>query len=279
MVPCLHPTTAGRQLDLPDYLQLAHNAGFTLADWDVRDIYRRVSSEGLASVQALFSKQAVAWAGFGLPIDLFAGEDQFEAAFRLLPELCRVAQHFAVTRAMTWLWPSVDVAPVPLILRIIARSRQVADLLAPYNIRFGLEFVGPHHLRNKRYPLLWTLTDLLAVVDAIDRPNVGVLLDSYHWYTSESTLSELQRLPVSKIVEVHINDAAAGPTDAHDQERYLPGEGIIDLKTFLGYLAAGGYNGPLSLEILRKTPPQGSPESVAKQAFEGLTRLIQETQA
>lgn len=274
MIPCLHPTTAGQRLDLPDYLQLAHRAGFSLVDWDISDIHQRVQRDGLERVRSLFAASQVTWAGFGLPIDLFADDSSFHAALDRLPALCQVASDFQVTRSMTWLWPSVDVEPVPLILRIIARCRQVADLLSPYHIQFGLEFVGPHHLRNKRYPLIYTLTEMIALIDAIDRPNLGVLLDSYHWYTSESNLQELQRLPVSKVVEVHINDARLEPKAAHDQERCLPGEGQIDLVTFLRYLAQGGYDGPLSLEILRRTPPQDAPEVVASQAYQGLSKLI-----
>lgn len=274
MVPCLHPTTAGHRLDLPDYLRLARDTGFPLVDWDVTDIHSRIERDGLDAVQRLFSENQVAWAGFGLPIDLFADDDGFEEALSRLPDLAQVAETFQATRSMTWLWPSVDVKPVPLILRLIHRCRQVADLLAPYHIRFGLEFVGPHHLRNKKYPLLYTLTDMIALIEAIDRPNVGVLLDSYHWYTSESSLEELQILPVSKVVEVHINDASLNPQEAHDQERCLPGEGQIDLLTFLRYLADGGYDGPLSLEILRRTPPEASPEIVAQKAYQGLSQLI-----
>jgi hypothetical protein len=38
-------------------------------------------------------------------------------------------------------------------LALALRFRLIANVLAPYGIRLGLEFVGPHHLRNKAYPL------------------------------------------------------------------------------------------------------------------------------
>jgi 4-hydroxyphenylpyruvate dioxygenase len=80
---------------------------------------------------------------------------------------------------------------------------------------------------------------------------------------------------VAKLVEVTINDPDRAPGDANDQERMLPGQGRIDLNTFLKYLSDGGYGGPLSLEILRKEPPGQPAEVVAKEAYSALTRLIQ----
>ena len=50
----------------------------------------------------------------------------------------------------------------------------------------------------------------LELLAAIDRPNVGLLLDSFHWYTAEGTLGELQGLTASEVVYVHVNDAPAG---------------------------------------------------------------------
>ena len=276
VIPCLHPSTPGRRLDLPEYLAVAQEAGFSLVDWDAGDILGRVERDGLEAVKRLFSDHRVSWAGFGVPTDLFADEATFQASLERVARVGHVAHQFHATRAMTWLWPSIDEPPVAVALQIVRRARQVADLLAQSEVQLGLEFVGPHHLRNKKYPLLHSLTDMLALIDAIDRPNVGVLLDSYHWYTSESSLEELQTLPVAKVVEVHINDATKSPPEAHDQDRVLPGEGQIPLKTFLSYLGKGGYEGPLSLEILRQRPPEDPPSVVARRALEGLSRLIEQ---
>lgn len=279
MVPCLHPTTAGHQLDFAQYLTLARQSGFTMADCNVVEVKRWVDKEGMAGVQRRFHAAGVAWAGFGLPLNLLAEEAAFEAALAQLPSYCEIAAGLGVTRTVTWLPPSVDVDPAPLLLRVAQRTRRICDLLVSYPIRLGLEFVGPHHLRHQRYPFIHTLGDLLLLIDLVDRPNAGVLLDSYHWYTAETTAAELERLSVRKVVEVHINDTALPPNQAHDQDRLVPGEGRIDLPNFLRWLHAAGYQGPLALEILRKSPPVEPAEAVAGRAFEALSRLIGEVAA
>lgn len=274
MIPCLHPTTAGARMNLEEHLALAEATGFPLVDWDVVDIHRRVQAQGIEAVKELFQRHHVGWGGFGIPLDLFAPDARFQEQLARIPDLAATAAALGAVRTMTWLWPSIDEPPVPVAIRVVLRTRAVADLLQAHGIRLGLEFVGPHHLRHKPYPFLHRLTDLLALIAAVDRPNVGVLLDSYHWYTTGADAEELHRLSVSQVVYVHLNDTDRPPDEAVDNERLLPGEGRIDLATFLAYLAAGGYDGPLSLEILRREPPQEPPLEVAKRAYANLAGLL-----
>jgi sugar phosphate isomerase/epimerase len=82
-------------------------------------------------------------------------------------------------------------------------------------------------------------------------PNVGLLHDCFHWYTSGGTLAELTQLNNADVVSVHINDGqpGRGPETQIDQERALPGEhGVIDIKGYLHGLRAISYDGPITVE-------------------------------
>jgi sugar phosphate isomerase/epimerase len=86
-------------------------------------------------------------------------------------------------------------------------------------------------------------------------PNVGLLLDCWHWYTSHGTLEELHTLRPEQVVYVHVNDAPSGiPVDEQlDHVRALPGEtGVIDIAGFLGVLQSIGYDGPVVPEPFKK---------------------------
>jgi sugar phosphate isomerase/epimerase len=86
-------------------------------------------------------------------------------------------------------------------------------------------------------------------------PNVGVLLDCWHWYTSGGTTKDIRGLRPAQVVYVHVNDAPAGvPVDAQvDNVRALPGEtGVIDIAGFLRALEAIGYDGPVTPEPFSK---------------------------
>ena len=112
------------------------------------------------------------------------------------------------------------------------------------------------------------------LIDAVERDNVGVLLDSYHWYTTGQSVQELALIPLEKLVHVHLNDTLNSPEEAHDQERLLPGDGMIDLTGFLRGIQAKGYTGPLSIEVLRKQAPAEAPDVIIKHAFSLVESLL-----
>ena len=65
-------------------------------------------------------------------------------------------------------------------------------------------------------------------------PNVGLLLDVCHWHHSGGTTQDIVTAGRERIVHVHFNDAPNLPPDQiRDNQRLLPGEGVINLTGFL----------------------------------------------
>jgi len=96
------------------------------------------------------------------------------------------------------------------------------------------------------------MKDLLA---EIGQPNVGFVLDSWHWFNARETEADLLTLANKDVVSVDLNDAPAGvPIDQQmDLKRELPcATGVIDVKTFLGALVKIGYDGPIRAEPFNK---------------------------
>ena len=137
----------------------------------------------------------------------------------------------------------------------VARLGPVAAILAEHGCALGLEFIGPKTLRDtRRHPFVHTLDGALELGAAFG-PNVGLLLDCWHWYTAHDTLERLRALRPEQIVHVHINDAPLDiPIDEQiDNRRALPGEtGVIDIVGFLGALHAIGYDGPVTAEPFKQ---------------------------
>jgi sugar phosphate isomerase/epimerase len=106
---------------------------------------------------------------------------------------------------------------------------------------------------------------------------VGLVLDSWHWYTAGEDEAELLSLSSRDVVACDLNDAPAGIVvdEQRDSVRELPcATGVIDLKTFLGTLLKIGYDGPVRAEPfradLRKLPNEEAVAETAramKQAF------------
>jgi sugar phosphate isomerase/epimerase len=258
MRACANPSTAGRQMEFPDYLKAASAAGFRCVDMDGS----AVKKYGLQTVKEWLKEYGLSVGAAGLPAPLNRTDEEFREALPGVREQAELLQALGVTRMVTWLPPSGDALPFLFACDVVSRARACAGVLENYGLRLGLEFVGPYHLRGGRYPYLHSLPQTIRLLDAIDRENVGVLLDSYHWYANGGDPAELRQLPLSRIVHVHINDTDKSPEEAHDFQRLLPGEGRIDLAAFVGYLAESGYDGPLSVEVLRQEPPKEEPEVV-----------------
>jgi sugar phosphate isomerase/epimerase len=131
------------------------------------------------------------------------------------------------------------------------RFKPIAKILGDYGCSLGLEFIGPKTLLNSfKFPFIYKMQDMLALGSEIG-PNVGVLLDCWHWYTSGGTLNDLHGLVPAQIVYVHVNDAPFGINvdEQVDNVRALPGEtGVIDIAHFLQAINQIGYDGPVTPE-------------------------------
>ena len=188
-----------------------------------------------------------------LPVEFRRDEDRFEKDLTQLPKRAAVLKQLGVTRVATWIMPGHrELTYLQNFEQHKRRFREVAKVLKDGGIRLGLEFVGPRTSRARnRFPFICTQHDAMELAQAIGTGNVGLLLDSWHWYTSHGTVEELLQLSNKDIVHVHVNDAPSDiPVDEQvDNRRRLPvTTGVIDLKGFINALAKTGYDGPVECE-------------------------------
>ena len=144
-------------------------------------------------------------------------------------------------------------------------------MLQKSNLRLGMEFLGPLYMRQgpgrdgqPRTPFIWTLPETVALAKDCG-PNMGAVLDVWHWHHSGGTIADILAAGGDRIVHVHISDAKpAPPEDVRDNQRFMPGEGSIDLIGFLQALKKIGYADGVSPEPLGRIPPEMSAEDGAK---------------
>ena len=216
--------------------------------------------------------QGIRYGTAGLPVEFRRDEDRFKADMLGLPKRADLLRRLGVSRVATWVPPgSNDLTYLEQFRLLERRFRQMATVLKDQDLRLGLEFVGPRTSRSRfRYAFICAQQDMMELVQAIGTGNVGLLLDSWHWYTSHGTVEELKRLTDRDIVHVHVNDAPAGiPVDQQvDSRRKLPvTTGVIDMKGFINALAHIGYDGPIECEPfdqeLRSLPPEDAIRATA----------------
>jgi sugar phosphate isomerase/epimerase len=246
----LSPGAIGIRTDLAGAVELAARHGWQGLDLPVVEAAKMAAEHSPAAVAALFERARLRPGGWGLPVNWRAAYGQ--EALDALDEQAALAQQLGCTRVYTWLLPSSDELPFrENFAHHVARLQPIAAVLERHGCRLGLEFIGPRTMREgKHYGFIYSLEGMLGLAQAIG-PNVGLLLDSWHWYTSLGTLADIRGLRADDVVYVHINDAPDGvAVEAQiDQVRRLPGAtGVIDLTGFLGALREIGYDGPVTPE-------------------------------
>lgn len=248
MKPSLNGVIFGTGLSFEEQVRLASDVGFAGIDTGIEAIAHLIDQRGLTGAREFFDACAVQPAVWGFNVDWRGSNDSYRESLDGLTRWAEVAREIGCPRCCTWLPPSVDDAAA---LRKLAvkRFRESAEILAAQGCRLGLEWVGPKTSRQSGQEFIYRMDQLLEMIDEIGRPNVGLLVDSFHWFTAGHTVEELVRVPKERVVHVHINDAPDRPRDEQiDMERLLPGEGVIDLAGFLGALRQIGYEDYMGVE-------------------------------
>jgi sugar phosphate isomerase/epimerase len=246
----------GVRADQREAVDLAHEHGFESVAPDP-GFLGRLSDAQLEELLAKMKEKNLVWGAAGLPVNFRADEAAFTEGLKRLPEMAKALQRAGAGRVGTWLAPCHPARTYLVNFRLHAvRLREIAKILGDCGQRLGLEYVGPKtSWTAARYPFIHTMLEMKELIVEIGRDNVGLVLDSWHWYTAGETEAELLTLSGNDVVACDLNDAPAGvPVDQQrDGSRELPAAtGVIDLKTFLGALVTIGYDGPVRAEPFNK---------------------------
>ena len=205
-------------------------------------------------------------------------EVQWRAGMEVVPAAARSARRLGFTRTLMTVLPFHDELPFALnFAQHVQRVRELADRLAAHGIVLGLEYLAPEsRRRGHRYSFVHNLDGLRELCRAAARPNVGLVLDSFHWYCAAETNADILSLAPAEIVTVHLSDAVAG-LDRRQQQafaRELPGAtDIIDNAGFVAALKAIGYRGPIGCEPMNRAFAALAPERAVTAAAAALRRV------
>jgi sugar phosphate isomerase/epimerase len=274
MIPSLSAVTAGSGLPLPEYIELARRHGFSGVEYSIEALAALVQERGFEEVAALFEgAPKVLPVVFGLPVEWRKDEETFQAGMEKLSGLADLAEDFDCTRCTTYVVPDNGEPLSEYSSRSIRRLGEIGRVLMEQGVRFGLEFIGPNHLRPNPdnawfYDIHGALDTVAQIEEQFELENIGLLIDAWHWYTAGNTMMDLAAIPLEKIVHVHINDAPdIAREEQIDNVRLLPGaSGVIDITGFLSTLNALGYDGPVAVETFSAQLNALSPDDAAAQA-------------
>ena len=198
-------------------------------------------------------KRNLKFGAAGLPVEFRKDAETFNSDLKKLPAASAILERAGIGRVSTWIMPCSDGLTYLQNFRQHAeRLRLCAQVLADHGQKLGLEYVSPRTLwRSQKYPFIHTLSEMKELLAAIGTDNLGIQLDSWHWFNAQETQQDLLILRAQDVITVDLNDAPTGLTldQYRDDSRELPAAtGVIPVKQFLDALLQIGYDGPIQAE-------------------------------
>src|SRR3954452_4348311 len=256
----LNSVLLSNRVQWPEFARLAAKVGFPGTDV----MLKAALQEGATSTVALLKELNLRPAVLDFPVEFRKDDSAFESTLPALRPAAEFGAAISCPRMVTYITSSSDTPKEELRTVYKRRFTACAQGLAEHGVRLGLEFLGPLHIRKAhKYEFIWQMNDMLEFAKECG-PNVGLLLDSWHWHHAGATTEDIIAAGRDRIVHVHFNDSPnLPPEQIHDNQRLLPGEGVINLTGFLQALQRIHYNDALSVEVFGRTKDM-TPEASAK---------------
>ncbi len=200
----------------------------------------------------------LSWGPTGVRPFFSPDQPDLEQKLKQLSKTASILGPIGVTRAFTWLMPGSDTLTYRKNFRLHAeRLREICRLLADHNISFGIEYLGTKTLVLRfKYPFVQTLAEARELTAEVGTSNIGIALDSWHWFQAGDTEADILTLKNTDVICADICDAPAdvAKNQMPDSPRRLPcTTGVIDVKSFLSGLVKIGYDGPVGTEPFDKS--------------------------
>lgn len=146
---------------------------------------------------------------------------------------------------------------------------EIAIIAEAYGISLAFEFLGQPDCSVQ------TLALADEIVRKTGRENVGLVIDSFHFYAGGSTIESIDALDPARLFIFHINDAEDLPRNQlEDRHRLLPGLGILPLTEIIRALRRIAYDRVASVEIFRPEYWERDPFQLAQDARMAVTQVL-----
>jgi sugar phosphate isomerase/epimerase len=269
----------GVQADQRSAVELAHAHGFESVEAMPSDL-ARMSPEEVKELLAGMKSKNLGFGAAGLPVEFRQDEGKFVESLKAFPKLADALQRAGVTRVGTWITPgSNSLTYLQNFKQHARRLREIVEILRDRGMKLGLEYVGTKTLRDRfHYEFIHTMAETKELIAEIKLPEVGFVLDSWHWWNADETADDILTLKGEQVVAVDLNDAPAGiPKEQQvDGRRELPlATGVINASSFLNALNKIGYDGPVRAEPFNKALNDLDNDAACAKASEALHKAFE----
>ena len=259
--------------DLVSDIRSASAAGFDCLEIWASKLKDFLKSQSAADLKSLFEEHRIEpYSINSIERITFRERDAHATLLIECDELCSIASQIGC--------PYIVVVPSPLPpdiahVDVIGESARVLDELGAiaerHRVGLAFEFLGQPDCSVQ------TLERASEIVGRLTRSNVGLVIDSFHFYAGGSRIESIDALDVDKLLIFHINDAEDLPRgQLEDRHRLLPGLGILPLQEIIAALRRIRYDRVVSVEIFRPEYWARDPQELARDARAAVRTVLSE---
>jgi 2-keto-myo-inositol isomerase len=166
--------------------------------------------------------------------------------------------------------PRADASRAEIVAESVRVLGELCDIAAGHDVSLAFEFLGQTDCSVQ------TLDLAHEIVRATERKNLGLVIDSFHFYAGGSTVEMIEAVDPKLIYVFHINDAENLPREQLlDKHRLLPGLGILPLREIIAAFRKIGYDRVASVEIFRPEYWDRDPFELARDAHQATTQVLE----
>jgi sugar phosphate isomerase/epimerase len=276
------PSLLGISGHQSEIIELALTYAFAGMDLNIADFATRVRLKGLPYARRLIDSARIRIGTFQLPIDWDTDDETFHKDLKKLQEYADAAAAVGCTRCITTLSPAGDQRPYHENFEFHRRRfQEIASVFKTVDISLAVGFLAAEYLRrNQAFQFIHDLDALILLLNMIDSPNVGLLLDVWEVFACGGSLETIRKIPKNQIVAVQIAELPAQTplNELDEKSRLLPDSqnGRIGVVSILSHLAEIGYEGPVTVKPCRAAFPSRRRDTVVKLTSESLDKVWRE---
>jgi sugar phosphate isomerase/epimerase len=274
-----NPTYLGISGHQSEVIELALTYNFSGMDLNIGDFATRVRLKGLPYARRLIDSAKVRIGTFQLPVDWDADDEYFAKELKKLQEYADAASAIGCTRCTAVIAPAGDKRPYHENFEFHRRRfQEIAAVLKTVDLKLAIGFQAAEYLRrNQAFQFIHDLDALTLLINMIDSPNVGLLLDVWDVFAAGGTLESIRKIPKHQIVAVNVAEISSQTplAELDEKSRLLPDieNGQIGVVSIMSHLSEIGYDGPVTVKPCRAAFSTRKRDTIVKLTSEALDKI------
>jgi 2-keto-myo-inositol isomerase len=258
--------------DLATDVRAAEAAGFDYLEIWAAKLREFLKNHGVADLKALFDQSKVK------PLSINSIEHvtfREAAAYAKIKAECEEFCSIAAAISCPYVvivpgkFPPGGLSSYEVIEETVSVLRELASIAERHGVALAFEFLGQKDCSVQ------TLELADEIIQKVNRRNIGLVIDSFHFHTGGSTIKMIDAIDPKRLFIFHINDAEDLPPDQlTDAQRLLPGLGILKLKEMIAAFKRIGYDQAASVEIFRPEYWERDPFELAQEAKAAVEKVL-----